>query len=329
MSRMMIVALAAVLSLVAAPNEITYTKISAHVAVLNLDLGEGWSSNMTVIESGGSLAIVDTFIDPVSTQAAKRLLEHYTDKPVTLLINTHFHRDHTGGNQVFAGATILGHRSTAAGMKLVEDRRLQRLEETRTKLEAALLKQSAELDRGSAEAHRLAQEIENLRREISLEDVVRTTPPGRTVGDRATLDLEGLTIEIRHFPRAHTNSDIAVFVPADGVIIAGDIVRNGVFPSLDPETGASLPSLIAAQEVLLAAGPKYTYVVPGNGPSGDLSIVQNQRDLLVELLGGVRQFKAEGKTLEQALAGIDLSPWKHLTWFAEGREALIRDYWGK
>lgn len=324
---MPIAVLAALLTLAAAPNEITYTKISTHVAVLHLDLGDGWSSNMTVIESGGSLAIVDTFIDPVSTQAAKRLLEHFTDKPVTLLINTSYRRDHTGGNQVFAGAVILGHRNTAAGMALVEERRLQRLAQSKQYLDAALLKQSAEIDRSSAEAHRLAQEIESLRREISLEEVVRTTPPGRTVGDSSTLDLDGLTIEIRHFPRAHTNSDIAVFVPADGVIIAGDIVRNGVFPALDPETGADLPSLIAAQEALLSAGPKYTYVVPGNGPSGDLSIIQNQHDLLVELLGGIRQFKAEGKTLEQALEGIDLSPWKHLTWFAEGREALIRDYW--
>lgn len=325
---MPIVILAALLSVAAAPNEISYTKISTHVAVLHLDLGDGWSSNMTVIESGDSLALVDTFIDPVSTQAAKRLLEHYTDKQVTLLINTSYKRDHTGGNQVFAGAVILGHRNTAAGMALVEERRLQRLESLKKDLDAALLKQSAEVDRSSAAAHRLTGEIEALRRTISLEEVVRSSPPGRTIGDGATLDHNGLALEIRHFPRAYTNSDLVVFVPEDGVIIAGDIVRNGVFPSLDPETGADLPSRIVALETLLTAGAKYGYIIPGNGPSGGLEMVQHQRDLLVELWGGIKQFKAEGKTLEQALEGIDLSPWKQLTGFTAGREALIRDGWG-
>jgi len=76
-----------------------------------------WLENMTILDAGPSLVVVDTWSSPQAAASTKALIDQRFHKPVSHVINTHHHWDHTFGNQVFSDAVIVGHRLCAEDMK--------------------------------------------------------------------------------------------------------------------------------------------------------------------------------------------------------------------
>jgi glyoxylase-like metal-dependent hydrolase (beta-lactamase superfamily II) len=185
--------------------------------------------------------------------------------PIRHLINTHWHFDHTDGNEWVhaAGATILAQVNTKT-----------RLSTTQT-----IAAFDATFPPSPAGAI-----------------------PSETFTDKKTLHLNGATLLLQYYGPAHTDTDISIHIPDADLIHVGDTWFNGFYPFIDTSTGGSIDGMIQATEKNLAAtGPK-TIIIPGHGPVGDKAQLTQYRDVLVFARDKVATLKKQGKTLPEIIA---------------------------
>ena len=192
-------------------------------------------SNSAVIVNRDEVMIVDSHISPESGRAMLQELKAITDKPVRFLINTHFHYDHTNGNQVFPPAVdIIGHEFTRRmltgdilekGMfadllkgipKLLDDMKARAANEP----DAAA---RARLDRQVRAQSAFANSLKEL----------KVTPPNVTLDDRMTLFRGDREIRLLYLGHGHTGGDIVVYLPKEKVLCSGDLLVNGVANLID------------------------------------------------------------------------------------------------
>ncbi|MBZ5558427.1 MAG: MBL fold metallo-hydrolase [Acidobacteriia bacterium] len=172
-------------------------------------VGSGTSnagSNSAVIVTQDDVVVVDSHMTPESGRVLLQEIKTLTDKPVRLLIDTHFHYDHTDGNQVFAPiADIIGH------------------EYTRSRLAAPGYMQRGMLG-------------DLLRRETPLSESLKglkPTPPNITLDDRMTLFRGDREIRLLYLGRGHTGGDVVVYLPKERVLCSGDLLVNGIANLVD------------------------------------------------------------------------------------------------
>jgi glyoxylase-like metal-dependent hydrolase (beta-lactamase superfamily II) len=212
-----------------------------------------------VILGGRDVLVVDTRSTPTQAREIATDLRELTRDPVTIVVDTHFHFDHTFGNSVFRPATIWGHVRAAERLR-AEGR--------------------ATIEEVAAELPEIASDI----RETIID------PPELTFDDRATVAVGDRVVELSYHGRAHTDGDIVLVVPdaagpgAD-VTFAGDLLEEGAPPSFGDSYPLEWPATVE-RLVPLATGP----VVPGHGAIGDRGFVADQLAAfrrLAELARGV------------------------------------------
>ena len=192
-------------------------------------------SNSAIIVNTDDVLIVDSHITPEAARVMLRELKTITDKPVRFLVNTHFHFDHTDGNQVFGpDVAIIGHeftRKKLAGDFLHEPIFVNSI--------AGLPKQIADLEarvateQDAAVNARLAQQLRvQLAYQEQLKEI-RPVPPNVTLTDKMTLVRGGREIQVFFFGRGHTGGDVVVFLPKERVICSGDLLVNGIANLVD------------------------------------------------------------------------------------------------
>ncbi len=166
-------------------------------------------SNTAVVVNADDVLVVDAHMTPDAARVLLRELKTITDKPVRFVVNTHFHYDHTDGNQVFAPmADIIGH------------------DYTRKRLAGDIL------ERGMF-ATLLAQVREQQTPFAQQLREVKPTPPTVTLDDRMTLFRGGREIRLIYTGRGHTAGDLVVYLPKERVLCSGDVLVNGVANLVD------------------------------------------------------------------------------------------------
>jgi cyclase len=177
------------------------------------------SSNMVIINAD-DVFLVDTNITPEATRRLVNDIKTLTDKPIRYVVNTHWHYDHTDGNQVFGPeVTIIGHEN-----------------------ERAEILQGVLKNRLTQEFQNLPAQIENARRqggdrlkvlEAYQEQLKETvpTPPSLTVADHLTVFRGEREIRILYLGRGHSDTDLMVYLPKEKVVATGDFFEG-------PGTGA-------------------------------------------------------------------------------------------
>lgn len=167
-----------------------------------------------LLESRDGLVLVDTPMYPSAARALKaQIIRELKRDDFILLINTHYHWDHTCGNQFFNETTIWGHEFTPMDMKRFSGENFPAF---------IASKRRHYEKKGDARTLALLAELE---REF------QATPPGRTFRDKERIRLSDLTLWLFHVGRDgappslfnHSRSDIFVYVPEDGVLCAGDV----------------------------------------------------------------------------------------------------------
>ncbi|MFO1284314.1 MAG: MBL fold metallo-hydrolase [Burkholderiales bacterium] len=272
--------------------------------------------NVTLIVNDEDAVVVDANATRGSTRAIVEAIRRITDKPVRLVVNTHWHDDHVMGNQayrdVWPGVTILAHPATRRDFAA---RGPGNLEGFRTEAPSILARLRAAAARGTRRdgAVYAPHERARLDRQIALfEEIVPDLPATRIVLPDVTLDgalvlhRGARTIEIRPSPtRAHTSGDLFVWLPAERVLIAGDLVIAPVPFALTSFVG----SWAGALREVMRLGP--VAIVPGHGPvMREPAYVDRMIALFEDVDARAKDAVRRGLTLEQAKSAIDLADWR-------------------
>lgn len=226
-------------------------------------VGEG--GNIGVLAGEEGVFMIDNQFAPL-TEKIIDAIAAITPEPIRFLVNTHWHFDHTGGNENFgnAGTVIIAHDEVYARMST-------------------------------------DQFIQTFR--LAFPASPPAALPVITFNDTVTFRLNGQTINIFHVEPAHTDGDSIVhFVEAD-VIHAGDIYFNGIYPFIDTDSsGGSVIGMIAATESLLALADEDTKIIPGHGPLSNRAELEAYRSMLVDVRLRTESAIAQGLTLEEFIA---------------------------
>jgi cyclase len=252
--------------------QIKVTKVSGNIYMLE---GEGGNIAASVGEDG--IVIVDDQYAPLAEkiQAALKDLK-ITDKPVRFVINTHYHGDHTGGNEPFANAG-----STVIAQENVRKR----------------------LETGGTAGNGGSVKME-------VKPAPKRALPVITFEHDVTVHLNGEDIRALHFPAGHTDGDAVIFFPKNNVVHMGDdFVRYG-FPFIDVASGGSVLGMIVAMEKVSTQLPPDVKVIPGHGAISNLDDVREYVKMLKETATVVQKALSEHKTLEQMKQEKILEPWK-------------------
>lgn len=252
-------------------------------ACLQPDRGLGWS-NSGLIDRGGGV-VVDTFWDLPRTRA---LIEQYARvwaAPATRVVNTHHNGDHCWGNQLFAGAEIIGHRLCAASFGKEQPRIMQALKQQVDSPDPAIAALARELDSYDFTG-------------------IELTPPTRLFDERLDLDLDGLRVEVIYVGPAHTAGDAIVHLPAQRVVFAGDVLFRLCTPIGWEGTFAKWQE---ALDRIVALDP--AVIVPGHGPLCGVEGPREMKAYLAYVQAEAKRFFDAGVGLEDAARRIDLGPY--------------------
>jgi cyclase len=208
-------------------------------------------------------------IDSSAATAAWRLkqtLGKLDPHPMKLLINTHWHFDHTDGNAALhddSGAFIIAQ------------------ENTRKRLSTP-------------------QEIAFFH--LKFQPSPNSALPQQTFIDREILYFNNDELDLVYMPTAHTDTDIYIHFVNGNVIHCGDVFFNGFYPFIDASTGGTINGMIRGADACLAVADDKTKIVPGHGPLGDKDSLQRYRDMMATIATNVEKLKANGQTLDQVIA---------------------------
>ena len=203
---------------------------------------KGSGGNIGLFAGKDGVFMIDDQFAPL-TPKILAAIKKITPDPVRLLLNTHWHFDHSGGNENMgkAGATIISHDNVRKLMSAPQE------------LKAFGMKVPA---------------------------APKGALPIMTFSNDTTIHLDGETILIRHLPNAHTNGDSFVQFKKANVIHTGDTFFNGFYPFIDTEHGGSIAGMIKAANTILSVADEKTKIIPGHGPLADKAKLVAFRDML-------------------------------------------------
>ena len=202
-----------------------------------------------------------TLIDCGSREQAPALLKLVDElsgkAPINTVFNTHWHEDHSGGNEALhaRGAQIIAHENTKLW---------------------------------------LGADFDVEWRNWSHKPRPKQAMPDVTFYTDGKRDLGGETVEYLHFPQAHTDGDIALYFPTSNVLVAGGLLTNSKYPITDIATGGWIGGLIPANAALLAKVNDNTLIVPDRGPALKKADLKAQHDMLADLYAKMKAREQEG-----------------------------------
>ena len=242
----------------------------SRIEVKTTDLGnntfmlEGAGGNVTVAIGKDAIIMVDGQFAPMHDKL-KAAIEAQSKLPVRYLVNTHYHGDHTGGNEGFAkdGVTIVAHPFVK---KILGEG----------------------FTNGLTGAKTLSRPPEAL--------------PKLTYSDALALSVKGRAAQLRHPAAAHTGGDTYVFFADANVLSTGDTVTIGRYPNIDFANGGNIKGMIKASDTYLRITNAKSKIVPGHGPLATREQLKDYRAMLVTARDRMAKLVKEGKTEMDVLA---------------------------
>ena len=229
--------------------------------------GDGGNIGLFIGEDGTFL--IDDQFAPLTGKIIEAI-KSVGGKYPKFLINTHYHGDHTGGNENLGqgGTLIFSHDNVRERLR------------TGSFIEAFGMKRAG---------------------------VSREGLPVVTFSEDISFHLNGDSIRAAHVSNAHTDGDSFIYFQGANVIHAGDFFFNGFYPFIDVNHGGSLKGMIKAVDTVLSLADETTKIIPGHGPLGDREQLTRYRQMLEIAYERLSKLKAEGKTAQEAVAAKPLA----------------------
>src|ERR1700688_2789214 len=219
----------------------------------------GDGGDVTAIVDDGSTLLIDSGLASRITELSDAVFKT-TMRPVTRLVNTHWHFDHTGGNTYLgsSGVTIIAQENVKLQLSSVQDVPFV----------------------GLRDGHYPSQAL-----------------PGVTYSSSMTLHQGSQRLTLENYGAAHTDGDTVTYIAPANVAVVGDIFSNHFYPIIDLVSGGSIDGMIHSVDQVLAQSNEQTKIVPGHGPVATRSDLQNYRDMLVQARQRIKVLAATGKTI--------------------------------
>jgi len=237
--------------------EIKATKVSGNIWML-----EGAGGNIGVSAGDDGVLLIDDQFAPL-TPKILAAVKKISDKPVKYLVNTHWHWDHTGGNENLGkqGVLIVAH------------------DNVRTRL--------------------LSDQVTLLGKAAAVPNVAL---PIITFDNSVTYHINGETMHVYKVPASHTDGDAFVRFRNANVVHTGDVFASGRYPFIDSTNGGSVAGIVKAMDELIPTLNDDTKVIPGHGPLAGKKEVIAYRNMMATVASRVEALVKQGKTLDEVKA---------------------------
>ncbi len=231
----------------------------------------GRGGNVGISSGEDGLYIIDDQVKPVTSQLLQAIRK-ISNKPIRFIINTHYHGDHTGGNETIgkAGALIFAHDNIRTRMT--------------------------------------AEQVSSFMKKTT-PPYADAALPVVTFNDQMSLHFNGETATAYHVAHGHTDGDSIIHFPASNVIHMGDMYFNTLYPYVDLDAGGSIQGMVHAADLALSLADDSTRIIPGHGPLAITEDLRNYRDYLIQAIANVQALMDEGKNLQQIIAAQPTAEW--------------------
>jgi cyclase len=250
----------------AAPPPPDFSKVEIKTTDLgdNCYMLEGQGGNITVAVATDGIIMVDGQFAPLHDKI-KAAIATISNLPIKYLINTHYHGDHTGGNEAFAkdGAIIV------------------------------------------AQIHvknRLAAGTTNGLTGAKTPPAPQGALPSDTYTNFSKIRLRGRVADLKHIENAHTDGDTYVWFKTANLLSTGDTFTNGRYPNIDFANGGNIRGMIAATDIYLKLTNAKTRIVPGHGPLADKAALVEYHKMLITARDRMAKLIKEGKSEADVVA---------------------------
>ena len=238
----------------------------------------GYMVNSTVLIGNKGVILIDTGFSREIGRHLKSVISGITDKPVTHIINTHDHGDHTLGNSAFKGATIISSEKCQAVM-----------------------------EKTGYEWLGILEMVTGLKFPDTKPVVANKAYAENT---RTNVVLEGIKLELWVPQGSHTPTDLMVYLPEEQILVAGDILVNVMAPSF---RDAHVLTWISTLEEI--SGVPVRTIIPGHGPLMKTDDVKKMHQRMKILYAGIEEGYKKGLTDSEVRKTLDLSEWKKMKHF--------------
>jgi len=295
---------------VAGPGAQTNDELPLHTEKLSDRVLLAWVGDhmqmirVVALSTARGIVVIETSLIRSADLRIRRAIEtEFGRKDFKYLINTHFHHDHTAGNQVYADATIIGHKTVPEGMKseLTGEGLTKQIEKFR-KMEVDWGEEFKKAAPDSREYHFFREGLVLLKTAIKeLQEGFQPTFPTVLFDNSLTLDMGDMTLELYSVGGTHTPSDIMVFVPEEGLVAIGDMWPDGVLPYLRKEGSWDLDVILENWGRIVESGREIKHV---NMAHSDMTLsvetYKEQYRYFKTLRDGLREMRGQGATLADA-----------------------------
>jgi cyclase len=245
-------------------NQITSAGVKLIPVRGNVSMITGAGGNIGVVTGPEGKLLIDAGVSTTAPDVLKALGQ-IDAQPLKYLVNTHWHFDHTEGNQALhkAGATIVAHVKT------------------RDRLAVSTYMDVVKIHFPASPADAL---------------------PTRTLTDSFTFYMNGDEITLQAVPPAHTDTDLYVHLKSVNVLHAGDLFFNGNYPLIDYSTGGNINGFLDGMAKAIAVADDNTKIIPGHGPLATKADFQMTHDTLATIRDRIAAAKKAGKSLPETVA---------------------------
>ena len=242
-------------------------EIKTHQVVPGIYMLVGKGGNIGVSAGADGVFMIDDQFAPL-TDRITAAVAALSDQPIRFLVNTHWHGDHTGGNENLGnqGVLIVAHDNVYV---------------------------------------RMSGDTEIAAFNTVVPASPKVALPVITFNDNVTFRLNGEEISVVHYRNSHTDGDSVIHFRNANVIHTGDIWFNGFYPFIDVSSAGSIDGIISSVKTLLALTDDNTRIIPGHGPLSDKQGLQGYLEMLETVRDRMNKLIAEGISLEEI---IELKP---------------------
>jgi glyoxylase-like metal-dependent hydrolase (beta-lactamase superfamily II) len=266
----------------------------------------GLGSNNVVVVNDTDVLIVDSGTSPAAARAFVDDVKKITDKPIRYVVNTHFHYDHTAGNQIFGPEVqIIAHDylyQTLATVDVLHREPFVTSQVTRLAGQIETLNGQIAAEGNAEKKAALQKELAEAQRLAKNNAEIKVTPPNVHYSTKMVLNRGGREIDMLFLGRGHTGGDTVVFLPKERIICTGDLMESRLAYMGD----AFFSEWIATLEELKKLD--WAVDLPGHGvPFSNKSLVTAYQAYLADLVNQVTKLKSEGVSPDDAAKRVDLT----------------------